>query len=111
MLSKTSENATGGFGVFGIAEKHLLTHFPRFNFHDLVKAASYMLTQNLGTNDFQTELEAELYKKYPDRPNLRINDLVALLKATSAYYFKFKEKALLNILQGSTQKFAHETNL
>jgi hypothetical protein len=70
-----------------------------------------MLTQNLGSNEFQMELEAELYKKDPDRPNLRINDVVSLLKSTSAYYFKFKEKALLNILQGSTQKLASETNL
>ncbi len=54
MLSKISENATGGYGVFLIAEKHLLAHLPRLSFHDLVKASSYMLTQNIGSNDFQT---------------------------------------------------------
>jgi hypothetical protein len=37
--------------------------------------------------------------------------LVSLLKSTSAYYFKFKDKALLNILQGSTHKLASEANL
>lgn len=76
-----------------------------------MKAASYMLTQNIGSNDFQTELEAELYKKYPNHSSLRINDLVSLLKSTSAYYFKYKDKALLNLLQTSTRKLASDANL
>ena len=50
MLSKVSENAKGGFGVFAIAEKHVEAHLSRLNFHSLVKVSSYMLSQNLGSN-------------------------------------------------------------
>jgi hypothetical protein len=50
MLSKVTENVGGGYGVFLIAEKHLLAHLPRLSFHELVKAASFMLSQNLGSN-------------------------------------------------------------
>lgn len=106
MLSKTTENATGGYGVFVLAEKHLLNYLPRYSFSELVKAASYMFTQNIGSNDFQQELEAELCRKYPDRAHLRINELVSLLKSTSAYYFKYNNKELLGALQSSTHKFA-----
>lgn len=50
MLSKASDNASGGYGIFSIAEKHLLMHFPRLGFSELVKASFFMLTQNIGSN-------------------------------------------------------------
>jgi hypothetical protein len=71
-------------------------------FSDLVQASYYMLTQNIGSNDFQLKLEAEIYKKYPTKDKLQISDLVMMLKSTSAYYFKFNDKALFNILKVST---------
>lgn len=90
MLSKVTENVTGGYGTFQIAQKHLEASLPRLNFHELTKAASLMLTQNIGSNNFQMKLEEKLYKKFPNRISLGINDLVSLLKATSSYYFKYK---------------------
>lgn len=111
MLSKVSENATGGFGVFEIAQKHVENNLSRLNFHDLVKAASYLLTQNIGSNEFQVKLEEEIYKKYPDKATLRINQLVDLLKSTATYYFKFKENALLHMLKTSTERLAPHATL
>ena len=71
-------------------------------FNELTKASSYLLTQNIGSNQFQLKLEAEIYKKYPSKDKLALNDFLTLLKATSAYYFKFNDKALFNMLKTST---------
>lgn len=57
MLSKVSENAKGGYGVFALAEKHIEAVLPRMSFAELVKASSFLLTQDLGTNKFQIKLE------------------------------------------------------
>lgn len=61
-----------------------------------------MLTQNIGSNQFQLQLEAEIYKKYPTKEKLNLSDFILLLKATSAYYFKFNDKSLFNLLKTST---------
>lgn len=102
MLSKVSENAKGGYGVFSIAEKHLGSVLPRMEFSELVKAASFMLTQDLGSNKFQMSLEQHLYNTYPAKDRVKINDFVSLLKSTSGYFFKFKEGALLSLLKTTT---------
>ena len=81
------------------------------NFHSLVKVCEYMLTQNIGSNSFQLKLEEEIYKKYPSKDSLKINDLVSLLKSTSAYYFKFKDCALLHMLRTSTERLTAESTL
>jgi hypothetical protein len=106
MLSKVSENAKGGYGVFSIAEKQLGAVLPRMDFTELVKSASFMLTQDLGTNKFQIHLEQCLYNTYPAKDRIKINDFVALLKATSGYFFKFKEGALLSLLKTTTLRMA-----
>lgn len=80
-------------------------------FNELAKASAFLLTQNIGTNQFQLRLEAEIYKKYPSKDKLSLTDLVMLLKATSAYYFKFNDKALFNILKTSTLREAKNATL
>ena len=49
-----------------------------------------MLIQDLGSNRFQMKLEEHLYNTYPSRDRIKMNDFVALLKATSGYFFKYK---------------------
>lgn len=70
-----------------------------------------MLTQNIGSNSFQLLLEEELYKKYPNKANLRTNDLVVLLKSTCSYYFKFNENALLHMLKRSTERHIEDATI
>ena len=53
MLSKVSENAKGGYGIFLLAEKHIEAVLPRMSFTELVKVSSFMLIQDLGSNKFQ----------------------------------------------------------
>lgn len=56
MLSKVSENAKGGYGVFSLAEQHIQAVLPRMTFPELVKASSFLLIQDLGSNQFQLKL-------------------------------------------------------
>lgn len=76
------------------------------SFNELTKASSYLLTQDLGSNKFQLQLEESLYKSYPDKDKLKTTDFVMLLKSTSGYFFKYKENALLSILKTSTLRMA-----
>jgi len=75
---------------------------PRLSFSELVKVSSYLLTQDLGSNAFQLKLEQGLYSTYPAKDKVKITDFVVLLKATSGYFFKFKENALLSMLKTTT---------
>ena len=79
---------------------------PRMSFAELVKASSYLLIQDLGSNKFQTKLEDALYNTYPAKDKLKITDFVLLLKSTSGYFFKFKENALLSMLKTSTLRMS-----
>lgn len=72
------------------------------SFSELVKVSSYLLTQDLGSNAFQLKLEQAIYSTYPSKDKVKMTDFVALLKATSGYFFKFKENALLSILKTTT---------
>ncbi len=70
-----------------------------------------MLTQDLGSNKFQTKLEQFLYNTYPSKDRVKINDFVALLKSTSGYFFKFKEGALLSLLKTTTLRMTQFATL
>lgn len=76
------------------------------SFLELVKASSYMLIQDIGSNAFQVKLEEAIYNKYPDKDKFKLNEFVMLLKATSGYFFKFKENALLSMLKTTTFRLA-----
>jgi hypothetical protein len=76
--------------VFALAEKHIEAVLPRMSFSELVKASSYLLTQDLGSNKFQLKLEEAIYNTYPSKDRLKITEFVVLLKSTSGYFFKFK---------------------
>lgn len=59
-------------------------------FSELVKASSFLLTQDLGSNKFQLKLEEAIYNTYPSKDRIKIIEFVVLLKSTSGYFFKFK---------------------
>ena len=81
------------------------------SFGELVKTSHYLLTQDLGSNKFQTKLEEALYNTYPSKDRLKITDLVILLKSTSGYFFKYKENALLSLLKTSTIRMTQFASL
>jgi hypothetical protein len=64
-----------------------------------------MLTQNLGSNSLQVQLEEFLYRKFPVvGKEFNINQLVRLLKSTSGYHFKFNENCLLQTMENGCMK-------
>ena len=65
------------------------------NFNDTVRLAENMLQQNLGSNQFQNQLEAQLLDLFPH--DISTSHLVALCKCTSRH--RFQQNALLNKIQ------------
>lgn len=62
--------------------------------------------QNLGSNYFQLKLEESLYNLFPTQPrDFNINTFASLLKSTSGYLFKFKDNALLQILDNTSVRY------
>ena len=52
-LSKVSENAKGGFGVFKITEEVVMKNIYRLKFSELITITKFMISQNLGSNQLQ----------------------------------------------------------
>ena len=65
LFSKASENMKAGFGVYHIAEKRILQKLNTLEFNQLIKICKYLLSQNIGSNDFLKKFEAKLYDSYP----------------------------------------------
>ena len=55
-LSKVSDNARGGFGVYKITEEVTLRNIYRLKFDELITISQYMISQNIGSNEFQITL-------------------------------------------------------
>jgi hypothetical protein len=47
----------------------------RLNFSELVTISKFMISQNIGSNDFQLTLEEQILKKFPLTTELNINHL------------------------------------
>ena len=91
-------------GFFKIAEESISKHIHRLKFNELVTICGFMLTQNLGSNDFQLALEEQIFEKFPLSAELNMNHLKELLHSTSGYHFKYKSFALGQLLENETIK-------
>lgn len=99
LYSKCKENVNGGFGMYVLAETKVLERIKDYDFKDLVKIAKYFFTPNIGSNNFQTQIEERLTELFPNQNELKPSELVRLCKATSRFYFKYNDKALYHKIE------------
>ena len=51
-FSKASENMQAGFGIYHIAEEKVKEKLRDMSFAELVKVSTFLLGQNIGSNEF-----------------------------------------------------------
>ena len=87
-----------------MTEERLRERIDDYDFHKLVKVAKYMYTANLGSNDFQIDLEKRLNDSQPKAENIAPSDLIELLRSTSKYVFRYNSKALYHKLESAAMR-------
>jgi hypothetical protein len=70
-----------------------------------------MYKANLGSNEFQIDLERRLSEQFPKNENIPPSDLVELMKSCSKYLFRYNSKALYHKIESATiHLMPHLTN-
>mmetsp|Transcript_17974 Transcript_17974/g.30585 ORF Transcript_17974/g.30585 Transcript_17974/m.30585 type:complete len:325 (-) Transcript_17974:938-1912(-) len=105
-LSKATNVQKGGFGFYRAMEKHLKTemHQGRVNYEQLIEIMGDLLAHNIGSNEFQQELEKFAAANFN---TINLQNFVDMVKALSLYDIKLEEldEAIFRTIEERAEDF------